>query len=137
MNDQKDYFYYKNTNNVKYEIPNVKQYTEKPLQKKDVYGSSSKAIFKFMTTDKKYICFDEYKYSYPYDSDDFGRNISLLLWYPEWKERLIEMGNISNTWEKLVKNWDNIEKLYNDDYIKYGNDIYQKTCCAYIASLIE
>lgn len=114
------------------------EYSEKPLYKKDVHGSSSKAIFKFMTTDKNDIDIDEYKHSYPMDCDDFERNRALLLWYPEWKERLVEMSVISKKWKNLVENWDTIEKLYNEEYEKYGHYIYNDgECCKYIRTLVN
>ena len=68
---------------------------------------SSKAIFKFMTTDPNHRSFDNYPY--PYDVDDFERNRSL--WYPQWRERLHEMSIISPQWKSLVENWGKIEKL--------------------------
>jgi len=138
LEEQFSYKEPKNTDSM--DIPRLErqEYSEKPLYKKDVHGSSSKAIFKFMTTDPKYICIDEYKHSYCYDTDDFDRNRALLLWYPEWKERLTEMSIISKKWNNLVNNWDTIEKLYNEDYEKYGNDkFYDKNCCSYIKSLIK
>ena len=122
------------------DIPKLEkqEYFEKPLYKKDVRGSSSKAIFKFMTTDPGFLCFDEYEHSFPVDSDDFERNRALLLWYPEWKERLSEMSIISDTWSNLVNNWDTVERLYNEDYEKYGsNGFNNKSCCSYIKTLIK
>ena len=129
--------FYKNLSDNISEKLDRQEYSQKPLYKKDVCGSSSKAIFKFMTTDSKYICIDEYKGLYPSDLDDFSRNRALLLWYPEWKERLIEMKVISNKWNNLVINWDNIEKLYDYDYEKYGDNCYDKDCNSYIQLLIK
>ena len=112
------------------------EYSQKPLYKKYVHGLSSKAIFKFMTTDKDHICLDNYKYSYAYD--DFERNRALLLWYPEWKIKLKDMNIISDQWSNLVNNWSTIEKLYDEDYEKYGDsNFYGKNCCRYIRSLVK
>ena len=132
--------YHYKTPIVNVPIPKLErqEYSKKPLYKKDVHGSSSKAIFKFMTTDKNHIDIDEYKHSHPYDSDDFERNRGLLLWYPEWKERLTEMSVISKKWENLVENWDTIEKLYDEEYEKYGHRIYNDgECCKYINTLLN
>lgn len=113
------------------------EYSQKPLYEKDVFGLSSKAIFKFMTTDQDHIFLDDYKYSYCNDADDFERNRALLLWYPEWKIKLKDMSIISDQWSNLVNNWSTIEKLYDEDYKKYGNDnFYDKNCCFYIKSLL-
>lgn len=109
------------------------EYSQKPLYMKDVHGLSSKAIFKFMTQDH----IDKY-YDYPLDVDDFERNRALLLWYPEWRKRLVEMSIISDRWSNLVNNWDHIEKLYDEDYEKYGNKAYEDgECCKYIRTLVK
>jgi hypothetical protein len=90
-----------------------------------------------MTTDPKYICIDEYKHSYCYDTDDFDRNRALLLWFPEWKQRLTEMSIISEQWENLVINWNEIERLYDIDYEEYGNKAFGKgQCDKYIRHLL-
>jgi hypothetical protein len=113
------------------------EYSQKPLYKKDVHGLSSRAIFKFMVTNKDHIDIDEYKHEYPSDVDDWERNRALLLWYPEWKIRLKDMSIISKKWSNLVENWDRIEKLYDEDYEKYGNKAYENgECCQYIIILI-
>jgi len=115
---------------------NKQEYVEKPLYKKDVYGLSSKTIFKFMTTDPNHRSID--KDHHPYDVDDFERNRALLLCYPEFRARLHETSIISHQWKNLVENWDNIEKLYNQDYQKYGDgNFYKKECCQYIRSLLK
>jgi hypothetical protein len=106
------------------------EYSEKPLYKKDVHGLSSKAIFEFMTQGNKY-------YDYALDVDDWERNRALL-WYPEWREKLINMSIISDRWKNLVENWDHIEKLYDEDYEKYGNKAYEDgECCKYIRTLVK
>lgn len=114
------------------------EYSQKPLYKKDVRGESSKAIFKFMTTHPDNFDINKYKHEYPRDVDDFERNRALLLYYPEWRKRLPEMAIISDKWKILVENWNTIEKMYNEDYEKYGNrHLYDKECYNYIRSLIE
>jgi hypothetical protein len=114
------------------------KYPQKPLYKKDINGLSSKVIFKFMTTHSDHFDVNKYKDDHPLDVDDFERNRALLLWYPEWRKRLPEMGIISDKWLNLVNNWNTIEKMYNEDYEKYGNgNIYDKKCCNYIRSLVK
>lgn len=122
-----------------YDNPLPKQeYYSKPLTKHEVRGASSKTIFKFMTTP-----FDARKirlmsFNHPKDVDDFERNRALLLYYPEWKIRLPEMGIICKEWNSLVNNWASIEQLYDEDYIKYGNKAYKiGKCDNYIRSLIK
>ena len=111
------------------------EYTKKPVTKRDVQGLSSKSIFKFMTIpdiDLKKVMY------YPLDVDDFERNRSLLLWYPEWRERLLEMCVISQQWRNLVENWTMIEQLYDADYAQYNNKAYRiGKCCQYIRSLVK
>jgi len=111
------------------------EYTEKPMCLHCVRGASSQTIFKFMTKNIK----DNIDHmDYPMDLDDWERNRALLLCYPEWKERFFEMSVISNKWNKLVSNWGIIEKLYYEDYEKYGNDnYYNKSCDDYIRSLVS
>ena len=113
------------------------EYSQKPLYEKDVCSGSSKAIFEFMTTDRNHVCIDDHYY-YPLDVDDFERNRALLLWYPEWKIKLKDMSILSDQWSNLVNNWNTIEKLYDEDYEKYGNGkFYNKNCCSYIRSLVK
>lgn len=116
----------------------VKQeYDCKPIHKRQVFGESSKTIFKFMTgilTDKE----RKDEAYYPYDVDDFERNRALLLWYPEWKPRLPEMGILGEEWKNLVENWSIIEKLYDADYEKHGHKAFgEGECCKYIRSLVK
>jgi len=126
----------KNTSNTHFIKLDKQEYSQKPLCEDDVQGSSSKTIFKFMTTNEIYI--ENNYYDYAIDVDDFERNRALLLCYPEWKERLIDMSIISNRWKNLVENWDHIEELYNENYEKYGNKAYEYgECCKYIRSLIS
>lgn len=114
------------------------EYSEKPERLSDVRGASSKAIYKFMTTMKEYIALEDLVYNYPNDVDDFERNRALLLCYPEWRNQLKDMSIISYRWKNIVENWDIIEKLYDNDYTKYGNKTYNHgECCTYIRNLIK
>lgn len=122
--------------NIKSEPKSVggkQKYDKIPLSSSEVNGSSSKTIFKFMTYGNYSKDSD-----HPWDVDDWERNRALLLCYPEWRKRLLEMSKISLTWAKLVHNWAKIEKLYDEDYEKYGNKAYNVgKCCLYIRELIK
>lgn len=48
---------------------------------------------------------------YPSDPSDFNRCVSLLKAVPEFKERFEEMREVSETWNMLVDNWDELEQL--------------------------
>lgn len=114
------------------------EYSRKPLTKHKVKGASSKSIFRFMTTPVDEIDMEKLAFYYPRDVDDFERNRALLLWYPEWRERLIEMRIICDEWKNLVENWSKIEQLYDEDYAKHGNKAYDTgECCKYIRSLVK
>lgn len=114
------------------------EYSQKPLTKHDVRGASSKTIFKFMTTPLQELDMDKLACYHPRDVDDFERNRALLLWYPEWKVRLPEMGVVCSEWKNLVDNWSEIERLYDADYVQYGNKAYRiGQCCKYIRSLVK
>lgn len=111
-------------------------YVTIPKSISEVNGLSSGTIFKFMMSG---IYSKNSPYAdHPYDVDDWERNRALLLCYPEWRKRLPEMSVISLKWSKLVHNWDTIEKLYNEDYIKYGDMAYGKgECDNYIRQLTK
>ena len=112
---------------------NQQEYKDKPTNYDEVQGLSSKTIYNFMTTGRYYE--DSY---YPSDVDDWERCRALLLCYPEWKSRLLEMGEISQYWKILVKNWNEIETKYDADILKYGDNAYGKgECDAYIRSLLK
>ena len=125
------------------------EYDHKPLTTQEVKGASSKTIFKFMSFTKEEIeeisssddqNRDKLSFHYPMDVDDFERNRALLLWYPEWRERLDEMKVLGDEWKNLVspEAWSKIENLYDEDYAKYGNKAFGKgECCRYIRSLVR
>lgn len=79
---------------------------------------------------------DKLSRHYPNDVDDFERNRALLLWYPEWKERLTEMSILGQEWKNLTKNWSTIEQLYDQDYLQYGNKAFKGECNQYISNLV-
>jgi hypothetical protein len=68
-------------------------------------GLSSKAIFYWMTLGVK-------GGSTPSDPSDLGRCLRLLAMFPEWRERLQEMEQVSEDWAKLIDHWDEIEQSF-------------------------
>jgi len=90
-----------------------------------------------MITQSEYLDINKFVYQNPIDVDDWERNRALLLWFPEWKQRLTEMSIISEQWENLVINWNEIERLYDIDYEEYGNKAFGKgQCDKYIRHLL-
>jgi hypothetical protein len=113
-------------------VPNTQQlYDTKPLKFCDVQGASSRAIFNFMKCGNKALCDN------PIDVDDFERNRALLLHYPEWRERILEMGEISNDWKILSANWTQIEILYEKDYLIHRKLNPEGECDNYIRKLLK
>lgn len=68
-------------------------------------GLSSKTIWAVMMGVKD-CC------SVPLDADDFGRCYRLLALIPEWRERLVEMGEAFPDWVPLAREWDKLEEMY-------------------------
>ena len=111
---------------------NQQEYKDKPTNYDEVHGLSSKTIYNFMTGNIITWSF------HPLDVDDWERCRALLLCYPEWKNRLLEMKKISPYWCVLVKNWNEIETKYDADILKYGDKGYGKgESDAYIRFLIK
>ena len=54
--------------------------------------------------------------TYPCDPSDFGRCLKLLDAVPEFKPRLPEMMSVHPVWAKLLENWDELERLYKEEY---------------------
>jgi hypothetical protein len=122
---------YKMSKQQEYKMSGQQEYKNTPTNVNEVQGLSSKTIYKYMTGEKCYV--DSH---YPLDVDDWERCRALLLCFPEWKTRLLEMSVISSRWKILVKNWDEIENLYNDDISNYGNNAYKVgKCDNYIRTL--
>ena len=72
------------------------------------HGISSKNMFAVLSegytkTDKN-ICT-------PSDPDDFKRCSKLLQAVPQWKTELHKLKPISETWSKLIDNWDKLEEM--------------------------
>lgn len=68
-------------------------------------GSSSIALFTYMTLGVR-------GGEAPYDADDLGRCVRLLDCFPEWRERMPEMANVSEEWAELVPHWADLEAAF-------------------------
>jgi hypothetical protein len=53
---------------------------------------------------------------YPHDAGDLGRCLRLLERVPEWRPRIGEMAVYGKAWAALAAAWDEIERLYFEDY---------------------
>ncbi len=77
----------------------------------DDTGSSSKAIVAYMTGSKP----RDAAHSYPSDAGDLGRCLRLLDLIPEWKPRMVQMGELSPQWAALVDHWEELDRLQRMD----------------------
>jgi hypothetical protein len=127
------------------------EYIKPPRTIGKVRGLSSKAIFRFMSKSEKIPperisdsdncdsdsdSYSEQEWYHPLDVSDWERNRALLLCYPEWRSRLSEMAVLSEKWKVLTEAWSTIERLYDEDYLKYGDRAYSRgECDRYIRSL--
>jgi len=77
-------------------------------------GTSSKTIWAVMVgavkRDSNQI--HNWEFDVPHDASDFGRCWRLLVLFPEWKARLSEVSEIFIQWLPLVRQWNELEKLY-------------------------
>ena len=53
--------------------------------------------------------------SVPYDPDDFGRCYRLLKAVPAWRERLSEVAEKYPAWAALVREWSELERLFEEE----------------------
>lgn len=75
-------------------------------------GTSSRAIVARMEGSE----LDNHGFSsHPSDPSDLGRCIRLLDKIPEYRERLLEMCDVSITWAMLVTHWDELEAFYREE----------------------
>lgn len=51
----------------------------------------------------------------PLDPDDFGRCYRLLKLFPEWRARLPEVAERFKVWIPLVREWDRLQALYEEE----------------------
>lgn len=71
-------------------------------------GMSSEVMFEKFSGTK--IRREQAQY-YPSDPSDFKRCHLLLETIPEWKSRINELKELSETWSNLVDNWDKLTEL--------------------------
>jgi len=79
-------------------------------------GTSSKTIWAVMmnAVNKDGTCTENSSvFDVPHDVDDYGRCYRLLSLFPEWRERLQEVGKVFPIWIPYVREWNRLEKLYN------------------------
>lgn len=55
-------------------------------------------------------------YDTPSDPSDFGRCHRLLNHFPEWKERLNEVTEKFPKWGPMVREWDELTSLYEEEF---------------------
>jgi hypothetical protein len=62
----------------------------------------------------------------PADPDDFRRCYLLIKAVPQWKERLVELKSLSETWSKLVDNWDKLTEMLEEQMrTRKANGMYE------------
>lgn len=76
-------------------------------------GISSKTICAVMTGSKM----EDPGPDIPYDPSDFGRCYRLLALFPEWRERLGEVAEKFPMWGPMVKAWDELTTLYEEEVL--------------------
>lgn len=72
-------------------------------------GASSKTMANYFSD---MIDFEIY---YPHDPGDFGRCYKLLIAFPEWKIRILEISALSKQWKNLAENWDRLTEMYEQN----------------------
>jgi hypothetical protein len=75
----------------------------------DDTGISSETIWATMMGVKR-----SYR-SHPHDPSDIGRCFRLLKLVPSWRRRLSEMRRVSPAWRALVKHWDELERMMDEE----------------------
>lgn len=71
-------------------------------------GISSKCIAAVMAGVPGENIPDQYT---PSDPSDLGRCLRLLERFPEWKERLSEMGKLNENWAKILPHWNEAAEM--------------------------
>ena len=86
-------------------------------------GSSSETIFYRLAKRSNS------HYSHPYDPSDFRRCHGLLMMVPELRSNLHKLSDISPAWEALVKNWDKLTTML-EEQLATGKDngMYDLMC---------
>lgn len=78
-------------------------------------GTSSKTIWGVMMGLVKGTRRCDWNYDIPHDPDDFKRCYKLLTIFPEWRERLHEVGDVFPKWRPYIREWDKMEKLFIEE----------------------
>ena len=76
-------------------------------------GVSSKTIFSVLS--EKHGRVAAIRTGVPHDPADFGRCHRLLNLIPGWRERLPEVAAAYPEWSALVREWDTLTKLYEEE----------------------
>lgn len=101
------------------------------------HGISSKTMYNHLTSGMQLPQQINDRGGHPRDPDDFKRCYKLLQAVPHWKQRLNELKTISPVWEKLVDNWDQLTKMFEQNvkedwknFMKIGmHDFMEKLGC--------
>ena len=72
-------------------------------------GQSSKTIYSVLSSSP---LLHPDQYTHPLDTADFRRCYLLLERIPEWRPRIQEMGQVSETWQNLADNWDKLTTMF-------------------------
>ena len=75
-------------------------------------GTSSRTIWYVMMQQTRPI---GERADYPWDPADFGRCYRLLKLFPPWRDRLPEVAAAYPTWGPLVREWNRLEALYEEE----------------------
>jgi len=76
-------------------------------------GTSSRTIFSVLYG--KPSAADLESHGHPCDPDDFNRCYRLLKKIPGWRPRIGEMASVSPEWKALVENWEELERIYEEE----------------------
>lgn len=74
---------------------------------------------------------------YPSDPNDFRRCYKLLEVVPEWKDRLLELARLSPQWHKLVYNWDELTRMFEQNEQENWKNYKKIGMYEYMQSLIQ
>lgn len=80
----------------------------------DETGLSSVCLCATMLGKRSMFC-GRYNRAHPRDPADFRRCYQLLKIFPEWRGRIGEMATVSPEWAALAREWDELERLYEEE----------------------
>lgn len=79
-------------------------------------GTSSKAIFMVLSQHTPLTLWTGKEHpAVPQDPSDFGRCYRLLQTFPSWRERLPKVAARFPEWLPLVREWDRLSRLYEEE----------------------